>query len=224
LRQALQVLYFLAPSLLTWALMFLPLSLYLLYLGLFVNRRANPKMMRGDRNFYGILFALSGFFLIGPPAWVADAFRRWGNEIYFAAYGMYLLLAASIIWAYLRQQAHSTVIFNLSPDMLPVVVRETLEDLKLPYEATAGRIALAGGHTVIDVEASAVWYSATLTWMGASKELRAQIETRLQAALAKVETTDNPCRALLLMWGIVLLAFSVFGLITGAWYLRIQWS
>lgn len=224
MRQVLQVLYFLAPSLLTWALMFLPLSLYLLYLALYVNRQAHPRMMRGDRNFLGLLFAMAGFLLIGPVSWVADPFRRWGNEIYFAAYGLYLLLAVSIVWAYLRQQAHSTVIYNLAPEMLPVVVRETLEDLKLPYEATAGRIALGGGHTVIDVEASAVWYSATLNWMGASKELRGQIETRLRTALAKVETTDNPCRALLLMWGIVLLAFSIFGLMTGVWYLRIQWS
>jgi hypothetical protein len=202
--------------------MFLPLSLYLLYLGFSVNRRPHPYMLRGDRSFLGIIFALSGFLLIGPPSWVADPFRRYGDGVYLAAVGFYLLLVGSLLWSYLRTQRQHTMIYNLNPEALPNVLRGALEELHIPYQATAGRIALGDGQLVLEVEASAAWYSATLTWLGPNRELREQIEARLREDLNKVDTTENPCRVLLILWGISLFAFSVFGINLFIWYRSMQ--
>lgn len=216
------VLYHLAPILFPWALMLLPLSLYLLFLGGYVNRRAHPMLVRGDRSFLGVVFALSGFLLIGPPSWVADPFRAWGPYVYPIAYTCYLLLAGSLLWSYLRFQAQQTIIYNLDPDALPVVVRSALDELGLPFQATAGRIAVDEGQVVLEVEASAAWFTATLTWLGSNRDLRTKIEDRIKHQLTSVTTTANPCRLLLVLWGAALLLFALVGVLDGLWFLSLQ--
>lgn len=216
------VLLYLAPILFPWALMLLPLSCYLLWLGFYVNRRTHPMLLRGDTSFLGVILAISGFLLIGPPSWIADPFRAWGPQVYPMAYGIYLVLVGTMLWSYTRQQRQHSIIYNLNPEVLPQVVRDTLEELNLPYQATAGRIAIGEGHLVLEVEASAAWYSATLTWLGPKHELRQQIEDKLRTVLSKVTTTDNPCRLLLILWGVAMLAFSLFGINVGVWFMSLK--
>jgi hypothetical protein len=217
-RSVPEVLKLLAFPLFTWALILLPLALYLLYLGGIVNRRQHPFMVRGDVSSGGVLLALVGFFLIGPPSWVVEPFKRWGPEIYWTAYAIYVLLACFLLWGYLNHQRQYTMIYNLNPEMLPSVVRGALDELKLPYQATAGRIALGDGHLVLEVEASAAWYNAVLTWLGPNREMRGKIEGRLRENLTNVTTDDNPCRVVLLLWGFALLAFCFFSFLVYYWH------
>ena len=60
------------------ALLLPPLALYLLVLG-WINRRPRPVVMSGSWEFAGVLFALSGFLLVGGPALLGgfDEQTRW---------------------------------------------------------------------------------------------------------------------------------------------------
>lgn len=55
---------------------FFPLALYLLVLG-GINRRRHPLMMSGVWDFIGLLFAASGFLLLGGPAILSSLNERW---------------------------------------------------------------------------------------------------------------------------------------------------
>ncbi len=48
-----------------------PLALYLIILG-WINRRSHPVMTAGPWDFAGVLFALSGFLLVGGPAFLGS--------------------------------------------------------------------------------------------------------------------------------------------------------
>ena len=53
------------------ALFLPPLALYLIVLG-WINRRPRPVMMGGTWDFAGVLFAVSGFVLVGGPAFLGS--------------------------------------------------------------------------------------------------------------------------------------------------------
>ena len=58
-------------SLLLLAIFLPPLALYLIVLG-WINRRPHPVVTAGTWDFTGVLFALSGFLLVGGPAFLAS--------------------------------------------------------------------------------------------------------------------------------------------------------
>jgi hypothetical protein len=55
---------------------FLPLAIYLLVLG-HINRRHRPVLMSGAWDVIGILFAASGFLLVGGPSILSSLNERW---------------------------------------------------------------------------------------------------------------------------------------------------
>jgi hypothetical protein len=57
--------------LLLLALLLPPLSFYLIVLG-WINRRPRPVLTAGTWDFVGVLFALSGFLLVGGPAFLSS--------------------------------------------------------------------------------------------------------------------------------------------------------
>lgn len=53
-----------------------PLALYLLLIG-WINRQPRPLLVSGTLDFIGILFAASGFLLVGGPAVLSSLNERW---------------------------------------------------------------------------------------------------------------------------------------------------
>lgn len=65
----------------------LPFSLYLLLLGS-LNRRRHPVLVAGTWDFAGILFATSGFLLVGGPAILSSGSEHWRMFWMFGAKGL----------------------------------------------------------------------------------------------------------------------------------------
>src|SRR5207245_1763098 len=59
---------------------FFPVAIYCFCLAL-VNRRRHPLMISGSWDFAGVLFALSGFLLIGGPL-VLEGLNRTGRSLW----------------------------------------------------------------------------------------------------------------------------------------------
>ena len=193
-----------------WALMLLPMALYLLVLGVGVNRSRRPVVMSGAVSLLGLLFAVSGLFLLGPPSWVAHLFRPWSNGAYWTAYGVYLAVLLLVAVWLLRRQRHVTVVYNLDPPAFAETLRQVLDELDEPYTATPGRVALANGRVVLDIEASYAWNNITLRWHGDPHPLRDELQQRLTQALRKVEPEYNLGGILLILCAVFLFVFILF--------------
>lgn len=192
-----QLLQQIAAHAMEWALILLPLAVYLLVLGLGVNRRRHPVMVRGDKNLLGLLLGLSGFLLLGPPSWLAHPFLRWGSPTYWLAYLGYVCVLTGICWGLMFRQRHTWVIYNIDPFVCTEILQEILAELNIPYTATPGRIAFANGRLMLDIDSTSLLYNVSLRWHGGEPALRKAVEDRLAQVLAEVETRDNPAAVLL---------------------------
>jgi hypothetical protein len=196
-----------------WAIMLLPLAVYLLLMGLAVNRRARPLAVRGSRNMAGVLVALSGFLLFGPFTWVAHGFRDWGPTAYWLAYSGYLLVLGLVCGVLIRRQRNSLVLYNTPPPLFADLLQDVLNELAIPYTATPGRIAFAQGSLTLDIDSSLVLNNVTLRWRGREPELRQRIEARLLEELRQVDFSgagSSAASSLLILAALALLAFIVF--------------
>jgi hypothetical protein len=109
----------------------LPLAVYLLVLGR-INRRPHPVVVSGVWDFIGLLFAASGFLLVGGPAILSglnERWRRWwllgegGASASTADGGWQFWVFLSVLyfgvvvggatWVLLRRR-HLTAIYNVS--------------------------------------------------------------------------------------------------------------
>jgi hypothetical protein len=110
---------------------FFPVAVYLLILG-GINRRSHPLMVPGVWDFIGILFAASGFLLLGGPAILSSMNDRWRQFWLFGKsggglgpdgvwqlwlflsilyFGLVVAGAAFLLW----RQRHLTSIYNIEP-------------------------------------------------------------------------------------------------------------
>lgn len=200
-----------------WGLILLPLAVYLLVLGLGINRQRRPVLITGPRNMLGVLLALSGFLLLGPPSWVAQFFLKYGPKGYWSAYAAYLLVLGLLCWWLIRRQRDRLVIYNIEPALFAEVLEDALRETEVRYSATPGRIALAQGRLVLDIEPSFLLHNVSLRWHGKDESLRRTIEAKLIDALAGVESHFNPAASLLSMFGFILLSFTVFAALLFYW-------
>jgi hypothetical protein len=119
----------------------LPLAFYLLVLGV-INRRPHPLLVPGVWDFLGLLFAASGFLLVGGPGILGGLHERWRqwwlwaqtggradgagqfwllvSALYFAA------VVAGVAWLLVRRR-HLTAVYNVEP----AVVEQSLEEVCL---------------------------------------------------------------------------------------------
>jgi hypothetical protein len=206
-----------SAALLEWAVLLLPLLIYLVVLAIFVNRRRNPVVVSGVANQLALWLALAGFLLLGPFTWPLHFFRSWGLSSYVIAYVAYVFVLLSLVLRSLRRQRTRTYVYNVHPAQLAEALQETLHELKAQFVATPGRIAFAQPRCVLDVESSFLWHNVTLRWEGAPGELRDKIEAELNQRLRDVTTEQNPASLLLLLMATVVLfvmlfAFAVQGL------------
>jgi hypothetical protein len=214
-----------------WALILAPLIAYLLALGFFVNRRRHPLVMSGPMNMLFVLLACSGFFLIGPPSWLVHTFKHEGagrdgmlllvpakyehllNDgatRYFIAYGVYVALLAALSSWLLRRQRRFTVVYHIEPTQFSELLARVLDEMALPYTATPGRIALAEGRLVLDLETSYLFNNVCLRWLGDERDLRQAIERRLMTELAREESGPNAAATILSLAAACLIGLVIF--------------
>lgn len=198
-----------AGNAMEWALILLPLAIYLLIVGLGINRQKHPVVVRGDRNTAGLLLGLSGFLLLGPPSWVAHLFLHQGTLSYWLAYVAYVLVLALLARRLMLRYRGVLVIYNIQPMAFAEVLQEVLTELGVPYTATPGRVALDGGRTVLDIDSVVPLSNVSLHWYGGEHPLREKIEHSLVQALGEVEASDNLSPVLLAFSSFVLFAFIV---------------
>jgi hypothetical protein len=110
----------------------LPLALYLLVLGV-INRRPHPLLVSGVWDFIGLLFAASGFLLVGGPGILSGFNERWrmywllgqssgasggaegGWQFWIFLSVLYFGLVVSGAAFLLLRRRHLTAIYNVEP-------------------------------------------------------------------------------------------------------------
>jgi len=125
---------------------FLPVAIYLLVLGS-INQRRRPVLVSGTLDFIGILFAVSGFLLLGGPAvlsslnehgrlfWLqgkpggADADGLWQFWLFVSAF--YFLVVVGVAALVLWRQRRLTSIYNVEPGMVEFALGRVCEHLGL---------------------------------------------------------------------------------------------
>ncbi len=199
-----------ASGIAEWAVIVAPLAVYFLFLAQAVYRQGRPVVLSGLANMAALWFAVSGFLLFGPASWIVYSFSRYGPIVYGIAYGLYvvfLILAALVTVA---RQRNSLVVFNLDPDRFGIVFQRILSALGIPYESTPGRLALADGKLVLDLETSRVWNYVALTWYGSEEPLRRKIEAELRTCLSQEQARPGHAQRLLMVVAMALVSFLFF--------------
>jgi hypothetical protein len=122
-----------------------PLGLYLMVLG-WVNRRRRPVLMAGTWEFVGVLFALSGFILVGGPAFLgsldersrwfwllgqADTTRYSGGAwmAWVAVRVAYFVVVAAVAIFALWRGRRLTSIYNIDTQAIVTAIEQALERL-----------------------------------------------------------------------------------------------
>lgn len=137
-------------SLLLLAFLLPPLALYLLVLG-WINRRPRPVRIGGPWEFAGVLFALSGFLLVGGPALLASLDERsrwfwllgeseptrtahaasWSPTIWIAFRLLYFVVVAGGSAVILWRCRRLTSFYNVDPRTILAALEQTLGRLGL---------------------------------------------------------------------------------------------
>jgi hypothetical protein len=129
---------------------FVPVAIYLLFLS-YLNRSLHPVMVSGPWDFAGVLFATSGFLLLGGPAILTGLYEQWrlswllgqtrflhgfGDQWYawLAIWGVYFLvvLGGSVVFMWRRR--HLTFVYNIELPIFETVLQQAIDGLG--YEAT----------------------------------------------------------------------------------------
>jgi hypothetical protein len=136
-----------------------PVTIYLLVLGV-IHRRRCPLLVAGTWDFAGVLFAASGFLLVGGPVILTVLNERWrigfflggqqagdGDEswhVWMLVWGVYFLVVAVgggvLIW--LRR--NTTSIYNAEPLVVERTLAQVLEGLGKKWVRSGQRFYLAG--------------------------------------------------------------------------------
>jgi hypothetical protein len=125
-----------------------PLGLYLLLLG-WINRQPRPVLVSGTWDFVGVLFAASGFLLVGGPAVLTSLNERWrmfwvlgetgsvtegldgARQVYLFLASLYFLLVVGVCWGVFARRRATTSIYNVEPALLEDAIAESCEQLGL---------------------------------------------------------------------------------------------
>ncbi|MBI1917544.1 MAG: hypothetical protein HYS12_22835 [Planctomycetes bacterium] len=146
----------------------LPLAVYLVVLA-HINRRPRAVLVSGPWDFAGLLFAASGFLLLGGPALLSslslnETWRRFWLfakdepgitqddlllTVRIVLFALYFVLvvggAAFLLW----RRRRMTAIYNVDPAVVETVLGQVLERWQLPFVQT-------GNVLTFEPEASAV--------------------------------------------------------------------
>lgn len=206
------------PSLFEWAMMLLPLTLYLIWLGFEVGRKKKPYVVNGWWDTLFLIIALSGLLFLGPMTWIIARFAEYGFRTYSIAYAGYLLVIALICFFWLMGRRQSLVVYNIDPQAFQLALRPILDGLDTKYQMTPGHIAFDGQKLLIDLEPMQRLFCVTINWSG-DAALWKQIETRLLPVLDEIHTTRNPAGAIIPLYASLLLCFISMSTVLFVWYL-----
>jgi hypothetical protein len=135
----------------------LPLAVYVFVLAQ-LNRRRHPVMVSGVWDFAGVLFALSGFLLLGGPFILASFNQDWRDfwirsplrateglseewwYLRLAIWGFYFLAIAGGSALLLRWRSYVTCVYNVDPEALDQSLAEALDRLQLPWKRSRNRV------------------------------------------------------------------------------------
>ena len=129
----------------------LPIGFYCLILAA-INRRSRPLLVSGIWDTIGVLFAMSGFFLVTMPMllseFVTRVFGVEGNAldtwlehwILFIAY-LLLIIGASVFVVLWRSR--KTMIYNVDAEQFTTAMERTLTDVGLTARVTKARLVLS---------------------------------------------------------------------------------
>lgn len=205
------------PTLFEWAMILLPLTLYLIWLGFEVGRKKQPYVLTGRQDTFLLMLGLSGFVLIGPATWVIAHYAQGGLATYLVAYGIYLVAVLLLCLGWLHSRRRSLVVYNIDPQAFQMVFRPILDGVGIRYQMTPGRIALDGQQLVLDVEATPSFYCVTVEWTG-DRMLWNKLEQLLREALQGVHTERNPAGAVIPLYASVLLCYISMSTVLFVWY------
>jgi hypothetical protein len=146
------------PALIFVAFLF-PLTLYCLSLAL-INRRPGPTLVPGTWDFVGVVFAASGFLLLGGPSILTGFNERWRlfwllgrhhalRELSDQSWYFWLLLSlvyyfvvvVGIAWLLKRRRA-LTAVYNVEPEVLERTLARVLERLGYCWAKAGSRLFL----------------------------------------------------------------------------------
>lgn len=212
--------------------MLLPLSAYLLALGL-VHRRREPLVVPGVLDGLGLVFGLSGFFLFCGPL----ILRRVGDRLMLdwlatsnagvlgpaqveRLLGLLYVVAVACLVAYLfARQRHLTGVYNAEPEQVEAALDAAFDRLGLS-PVRSGRLLYfprpdgpADGEVaaVLEVEPFAAFRHVTLRWDPAASPLRDRVEAELVEALADEATEPGDVGYWLLLAGVFLFGLAMVG-------------
>jgi hypothetical protein len=146
-----------------------PVAAYLLYLA-FINGRTRPTMISGPWDFVGVLFATSGFWLVGGPLVLTVFHSRWRPAfvhgdmagvasgdwsfvwvltwlVYFA---LVLVFTVFFLW---RRRAY-TLVYNVDVPQLEEALAQVVTRLGLGTARVGNRIVFHGSSVEIEKELS----------------------------------------------------------------------
>jgi hypothetical protein len=125
-----------------------PLAVYLIALG-FLNRRRTPLLVPGTWDVWGLLFASSGFWLLGGPAILSGLHENWRQLWLYGRYSghlldqgdneslwvllavLYFLAVVAVAAWQLWRARRLTSIYQINPDAIPGALGEVAERLGL---------------------------------------------------------------------------------------------
>ncbi|HQR09182.1 MAG TPA: hypothetical protein PLN21_20340 [Gemmatales bacterium] len=205
------------PSLFEWAMILLPLTLYLLWLGFEVGRKKQPYVLSGWLDTLLLILGLSGFILLGPATWLIARYAQAGWTTYLLAYGIYLLVVICLCIWWMGGRRQSLVVYNIDPNAFQLAFRPILDGLGIAYQMTPGRIALEGQRLVLDMEATPSLFCVTVEWAG-DVALWKKIEPPLRAALGTIATERNPAGTIIPLYASLMLCFTSLSTVMFIWY------
>jgi hypothetical protein len=134
-----------------------PLALYFLAIS-HLNRSPHPVLISGAWDFAGVLFAASGFLLVGGPAILMGLHDRWelawarkhtpsllnlGEHWYFwlSLWALYYVMVLAVAAYVLRRRRSQTSIYNVHASGFQDCLLEALDQLELEWQrGRTGRI------------------------------------------------------------------------------------
>ena len=137
-----------------------PLAIYCLAVSL-LNRRHRPVMVSGTWDFVGVLFAASGFLLLGGPVMLTSLSERWrftwllgrnpgpalfgedGASIWLLVALLYFVTVVGGAAYLLLRRRNSTSIYNILPGRLEETLADVLDRLGLSWTRAGNRFFIS---------------------------------------------------------------------------------
>lgn len=185
----------------------LPVALYLLVLG-WINRQPRPLIVSGTLDLVGLLFASSGFLLVGGPAMLSAFNERWRQfwvlgEIGSLTEGLdgarqtwlilaalyFVVVVAGCAWLFWQRRG-STCLYNVEPTVVSTALTEVCGRLQVTITRLGQRFVLERD-TTIDVEEFAAMKHVTLRWRPRDSALRKPIEAELERWLQRTGAPEH---------------------------------